>query len=61
MKTYVGDIRSKEKKTSYVIGDSRLNEIYFKSFSGANANQLDYYVVPVLVDEKRNNVLIPED
>ena len=57
MKTY----RSKEKKTSYITGDSRLNGIYFKSFSSANTNHLDYYVVAVLVDEKPNNVLIPED
>ena len=29
-----------------------------KSFSGANTNQLDYYGVPQLVDEKSNNVVI---
>ena len=29
-----------------------------KSFSGANTNQLDYYVVPLLVDEKPDNVVI---
>ena len=65
MKTYVGTIRSKEKKKSYIIGDSHLNRIrkdkfkesiqkarvYVKSFSGTNTNQLDYYVVPLLVDE----------
>ena len=57
MKSYVGTIRSKEKKP-YIIGDSHLNRIhkdkfkdsttkarvYVKSFSGANTNQLDYYV-----------------
>ena len=32
--------------------------VYVKSFSGVNTNQLDYYVVPVLVDEKPNNVVI---
>ena len=72
MKTYVGTIRSKEKKKSYIIGDSHLNRIrkdkfkdstpkarvYVKSFSGANTNQLDYYVVPLLVDEKPDNVVI---
>ena len=31
--------------------------VYVKSFSGANANQLDYYVVPVPVHEKPNNVV----
>ena len=29
-----------------------------KSFSGANTNQLDYYVVQLLVDEKPDNVVI---
>ena len=71
METYVGTIRSKEKK-SYIIGDSHLNRIrkdkfkqstpkvrvYMKSFSGANTNHLDYYVVPLLVDEKPDNVVI---
>ena len=71
METYVGTIRSKEKK-SYMIGDSHLNRIrkdkfkqstpkarvYVKSFSGANTNHLDYYVVPLLVDEKPDNVVI---
>ena len=65
MKTYVGANRSKEKKKFYIIGDSHLNRIrkdkfkesiqkarvYVKSFSGTNTNQLDYYVVPLLVDE----------
>ena len=32
--------------------------IYVKSFSGANTNQLDCYVVPVLIDEKPDNVII---
>ena len=72
MKTYVGTIQSTEKKKSYVIGDSHFNRIrkgkckesipnarvYVKSFSGSNTNQLDYYVVPVLVDEKPSNVVI---
>ena len=62
MKTYVGTPRCKEKKKSYIIGDSQLNRIrkdkfkestaksrvYVKSFSGANSNQLDYYIVPLL-------------
>ena len=72
MKTYVGTIRSKEKKKSFIIGNSNLNRmrknkfkeslsnarVYVKSFSGANTNQFDYYVVPVLVDEKFKNVVI---
>ena len=32
--------------------------VYVKFFSGATINQLNYYVVPVLVDEKPNNALI---
>ena len=72
MKTYVGAIRSKEKKISNIIDDKHLNRIrkdkfkesltnarvYVKCFSCANTYQLDYYVVPVLVDEKPNNVVI---
>ena len=72
MKTYVGTIRSKEKKRSYIVGDSHFNRIrkdkfkentpkarvYVKCFSGANTNQLDYYVVPLLVDENPDNVVI---
>ena len=59
MKAYVGTIRSKEKKKSYIIGDSHLKTIpedkfnkitpkarvYVKSFSSANTNQLEYYIV----------------
>ena len=62
----------KKKKNSYIIGDSSLNRIrkdkfkesppnariYVKSFSGVNTNQLDYYVFPVLVDEKSDNAVI---
>ena len=72
MKTYIGTIQSKEKKKSYIIGDSHLNRIrkskfkesipnarvYVKSFSDANTNQLDCCLVPVLVDEKPDNVVI---
>ena len=32
--------------------------VYVKSFSGANTNPIDYYVVPLLVDEKPDNVVI---
>ena len=62
MKTYVETIRCKEKKKSCIIGNSQLKRIrkdkfkestpkarvYVKSFSGANTNQLDYYIVPLL-------------
>ena len=72
METFSGTIQSKEKKKSCIIGDSPLNKIrknklkestpnarvYVKSFSGANTNQLDYCVVPMLVDEKPNNVVV---
>ena len=33
-------------------------QVYVKSFSGANTNQLDYCVFPMLVDEKPDNVVI---
>ena len=72
MKIYVGTIRFKGEKKSYIIDDSNLNRLrkdkfeestpiarfYVKSFSGANTNQLDYYVVQLLVDEKPDNVVI---
>ena len=32
--------------------------VYMKSFSGANSTQSDYYEVPMLVDEKPNNIVI---
>lgn len=35
-----------------------LKKVYQKPYSGANTNQINYYVVPVLLDEKRNNVVI---
>ena len=31
--------------------------VFVKSFGGANTKQLDYYVVPLLVDEKPDNVV----
>ena len=72
MKTYVGTTWSKKKKRSYIIGDSHLGRIckdkfkesipktrvYEKFFSGAKSNQFDYYVVPLLVDEKPDDVVI---
>ena len=72
MKSFVGTIGSKEKKKSYNIGDGHLNRVrkdkfkestpkarvYVKSFSVANTNQLDYYVVSLMVDEKPDNVVI---
>ena len=67
----VGTYRNKNNKV-FLIGDSHLNRISkenfrkefkgdwvnFKCFPGANAKQLDYYPVPMLVDEKPNNVII---
>lgn len=54
------------------MGDSDLNRIckdkfkeitsnarvYAKSFSGATNNQFDYYLAPVLLDEKPGNAII---
>ena len=56
----------------FLIGDSHLNRInkenfrkefkgdwvYFKCFPGANTKQLDYYSIPMLVDEKANTTVI---
>ena len=35
-----------------------LKKVYQKPYSGANTNQINYYVVPVQLDEKCNNVVI---
>ena len=32
--------------------------VYFKCFSGANTKQLDYYIVPTLVDETPQTIVI---
>ena len=32
--------------------------VYVKSFSGATNNQYDYYLAPVLLDEKPGNAII---
>ena len=32
--------------------------VYFKCFPGANTKQLDYYSIPMLVDEKPNTTII---
>ena len=72
MKTFLGTFRSKEKKKPHIIGDSHLNRrrkdkfkestpkarVYVKSFTSANTNQLDYYVVSLLFHEKRDNGVI---
>ena len=64
--------RQPQRKKTFIIGDSHLNKIkkdslrkkfngdkvYFKCFSGANTKQLDHYVIPVLVDEKLQTVVI---
>ena len=52
---------NKNKKV-FLIGDRHLNRIIkenfrkeFICFPGANTRQLDYYSIPILVDEKPNN------
>ena len=61
-----------QRKKSFIIGDSHLtiikkdslrkkfkgDKVYFKCFSRANTKQLDHYVIPVLVDEKPQTVVI---
>ena len=60
------------EKNIFMVGDSHLKHIkrnvfnksitngksYFKSFSGANAKQLEHYVLPTLVDEKPDIIII---
>ena len=64
--------RQPQKKKLFIIGDSHLTGIkkdslrnkfkgdmvYFKCFSRPNTKQLDHYVIPVLVDEKPQTVVI---
>ena len=69
--SYASATKSKNEKVC-IIGDSHLRQInkrqfrkelvkkfsYFKCFSGANTKQLNYYVVPTLVDETPQTVVI---
>ena len=64
--------RQPQRKKTFIIGDSHLtrikkdslrkkfrgDKIYFKCFSGANTKQLDYYMIPVLINEKTQTVVI---
>ena len=47
-----------EKRNDKFEGSLPNTPAYVKFFSGANTNQLDYYIVSVLVDEKPNNITI---
>ena len=72
--SYAGATKSKNEKV-YIIGDSHLKRInkrqfrkelgerfsYFKCFSGANTKQVNYYIVPTLVDETPQTVVIHVD
>ena len=69
--TYANAVASEKKKTC-IIGDSHLaritkrsfrtgeerNFVIFKCFRGANTKQLHYYVVPTLVDEKPESIIL---
>ena len=69
--TYANAVATEKKKTC-VIGDSHLaritkrsfrtgeerNFVIFQCFRGANTKQLDYYVVPTLVDEKPESLIL---
>ena len=69
--SYAGTTKSKNEKV-YISGNSHLKRInkrqfkkelgkrfsYFKCFSGANTKQLNYYIVPILVDETPQTVVI---
>ena len=69
--TYANAV-AKEKNNTCIIGDSHLariikrsfrtgeerNFVIFKCFRGANAKQMDYYVVPTLVDEKQDSIIL---
>ena len=47
-------IIKKKTRIKKIKGD----KVYFKCFSGANTKQLDHYVIPALVDEKPQTVLM---
>ena len=54
-------VTNKHPENQDVFSSSKLSpnaRVYVKSFSGANTIPLGYYIVPVLVDEKPNNLLI---
>ena len=64
--------RQPQRKKTFIIGDSHLtrikkdslrkkfkgDKVYFKYFSGAKTKQFDPYVIPVLVDEKPQTIII---
>ena len=63
---------SKFGKKNFVVGDSHVKRIkrldfnkelrnrkaFFRSFSGANSNQLDHYIIPTLVEGKPDVILL---
>ena len=63
---------SKNGRKTLVVGDShvkrirridfnkelRNGKVYFRSFSGATSKQLDHYIIPSLVDDKPDAVII---
>ena len=69
--SYASATKSKNEKVC-IIGDSHLRRVnliqfrkelvkifsYFKYFSGVNTKQLNYYIVPTLIDETPQTVVI---
>ena len=74
IESYTSATNSKNEKVC-IMGDSHLKQInkrqfrkeldkrssYFEGFSGANTKQLNYYIVPTLVDETPQTVVIHID
>ena len=54
----IGDIISQEQQKASLRKKFKGDMIYFKCFSGANTKQLNHYVIPVLVDDKPQTVVI---
>ena len=54
----VGDIHVKRIKSLDFHKELRSGNAFFRSFSGANSKQLDHYIIPTLVDDKPDVVLL---
>ena len=54
----VGDIHVKRIKRLDFHKELRSGNAFFRSFSGANSKQLNHYIIPTLVDDKPDVVLL---
>ena len=54
----VGDNHVKRIRRSILTTNLEMAKLYFRSFSGATSKQLDHFIIPSLVDDKPDAVII---